>query len=148
MSEKSRLEKDVAGIDARLAPWVGLVGKLKVLAGFAVAVVAIVIVVAAGGGKGLLCKLYLDTTGRQAQPWTPLRDRYGHAFLAVEGVAESRGLIPPDAAQIEERRLAGGSTQIRWHTGDAYHRFLVEKGDDGVWVVNDLEPEAPGWCTG
>ncbi len=148
MAEKPGLEKDVADIDSRLAPWAALAGKLKVLAGFVVALIAIVLVVATGGGKELACKLYLDASGRQAQSWTPLRDRYGHAFLALEGVAESRGIALPDASEVEERRLPGGALELRWRDGETHRRFLAERRDDGVWLVNDLEAEAPGWCTG
>ncbi len=148
MSEKSGLEKKVEGIDAKLTPWAALAGKLKILVGFAVALVAIVLVVATGGGKELLCKAFLDASGREAQSWMPLRDRYGHAFLALEGVAQSRSLPVPDAAQVEERRLAGGSVELRWTDGETPRRFLVEQRDDGVWIVNELPAEAPGWCAG
>ena len=148
MSEKSGLEKKVQAVDAQLAPWAALAGKLKLLVGFTVALVAIVLVVATGGGKTLLCKAYLDASGREAQVWTPLRDRYGHAFLALEGVAESRSLSVPDAAEVEERRLAGGAVELRWMDGETRRRFLVEQRDDGVWIVNELEGEPSGWCTG
>jgi len=143
MDKKSSVEK----IEAKTGLIASLINNGRTIVVALVAIVAIIIAVASGDGRTSLCRIYFQIVDESSKPWLPLMQQWSDAWLVVEDVLQrDNHQQTVTADNVETQKISDKHYRFRWNADDVFKQVDVEQDNNGVWHVNTLPDEPPGWC--